>query len=210
MASQYDHVTDQDKPTAGFSAILMKRSFVIDADSRDPLGTSPEERIPAMTPMAEISGGGGKYAPIRRTLADGGCLTNAKVVPVTETTMFAVGDVVRVVAQADPTAASDELGTIDSISDGVSITLEANAVTAVVSGDIIEVAENALAERAVILREDVDVRNKEGTAVDSGGVGVIGAQLRESALNYCTAGGICLTRLRYELDQMDIVPATVG
>jgi len=209
MASQYEHVTDQDKPTAGFSAILMKRSFVIDADSRDPLGTSPEERIPAMTPMAPVSGG--KYKPIRRTLADGGCLTNAKVVPVTETTMFAAGDVVRVVAQADPTAASSELGTIDTISAGVSITLVANAVTAVVSGDIIEVAENAEAADAVILLSDVDLRNADGDAVDHGAVGVIAGQCREAALNYCTAAGIALSRLQTEeLPEIDFVPATAG
>ena len=209
MASQYDRTTDNDKPTAGFGPILMKRSIVIDADSRDPLGTSPEERIPAMTPMAPVSGG--KYKPIRRTLADAACTTGENVVGVTETTMFAVGDVVEVVALADPTAAGAAMGTIASIVAGVSITLVANSTTAVASGDIVEVAENAEADDAVILLSDVDLRDVNGDAVDTGAAGVIAGQVHKAALNYCTAAGIALDRLESEeLAGIDFVPATAG
>jgi len=208
MGTEYDLVSEESKETIGFSAVIMKRAIVIDADSRDPLAASPAEVIPAMTPMAPVSGG--KYKAIRRTLADGTCTTGQKVVPVAETTMFAVGDVIQMVAASTPTAAASAMGTIDSIVAGVSVTLVANSSTQVDSGDIVEVAENALADDAVLLLSRVDLRNAEAVAVDKGAAGVIEGQCVQAALNYCAAGGIALTRLEVELDRMDLVPATAG
>ena len=206
--SELDLVTEDNKPTAGFSVVGKKRSIIIDGDSRDPLAATPTERLAAMTPMAPVSGG--KYKPVRRTLADAGCTTGETVVGVAETTMFAVGDVVEVVGQATPTAAADAMGTIESIVAGVSITLASTSTTGVSSGDIIEVAENARADDAVLLLAEIDLRDTGGDAVDKGSAGVIDGQAKHSALNYCSSGGICTTRLEYELDQFDFIPATAG
>jgi len=208
MATEFDMVRETTTPKPGMALALFKRPILIDAAALDPQAVATTHVIPRGTPMAPSSGG--KYKPIRRTLSDGTCSTGAKVVPVVETTMFAAGDVVEVVDLNNPNGAGSTLGTIDTISAGVSITLVANAATAVASGDIIEVAENAHMVGAVILETDVDLRNPEGTAVDKQASGVSCGQMQEASLNYNDAAGISLTRLRFELPMVDIIPTTYG
>ena len=208
MASEFDIVSETTLPKPGLAAVLLKQPVILDAESRDPQAAATTSVIPRGTPIAPSSGG--KYKPIRRTLSDGTCSTGAKVVPVVETTMFAVGDVVEVVDLANPNGNGSALGTIASIIAGVSITLVANATTAVASGDIIEVAENAHKLGTLILESDVDLRNAQMTAVDTGASGVSAGQMYEASLNYNDAGGITLTRLRDELRMMNFIPATAG
>jgi hypothetical protein len=208
MATEFDMVREATTPKPGMALALFKRPILIDAAALDPQAVATTHVIPRGTPMAPSSGG--KYKPIRRTLSDGTCSTGAKVVPVVETTMFAAGDVVEVVDLNNPNGAGSTLGTIDTISAGVSITLVANAATAVASGDIIEVAENAHMVGAVILETDVDLRDPEGTAVDKQASGVSCGQMQEASLNYNDAAGISLTRLRFELPMVDIIPTTYG
>ena len=153
----------------------------------------------------------GLYKPLRMTLADAACATTEKVIGVTDTTMFAVGDVVTVKAKATPTAAAAASGTIESIDPGVSITLAANSTTAVADGDIIQVAENDLKPDTVILAEDVDLRNAAGTAVDTPAVGVIAGQIAKANLNFNTAKGISITRLDFIMNyKIDFVNASAG
>lgn len=208
MASEFDIVSETTLPKPGLAAVLLKQPVILDAASLDPRAAATTSVIPRGTPIAPSSGG--KYKPIRRTLSDGTCSTGAKVVPVVETTMFAVGDVVEVVDLANPNGNGSALGTIASIIAGVSITLVANATTAVASGDIIEVAENAHMLGTLILESDVDLRNAAMTAVDTGASGVSAGQMYEASLNYNDAGGITLTRLRDELRMMNFIPETAG
>jgi len=209
MSSIYDQITQTNKPKKGLSEILMRRSIVVAAASLDPLGVAVTSVIPRGTPMAPVPATG-LYKPLRMTLADAACTTGEKVIGVTDTTMFAVGDVVTVKAAATPTAAAAASGTIESISAGVSITLAANSTTAVTSGDIIQVAENDLKSDTVILAEDVDLRNAEGTAVDTPAVGVIVGQIRKADLNFNTAKGISITRLAAICPLIDFINASAG
>lgn len=208
MATEYDRTYEDSKPGRG-GVVLMRRSITVDAASLDPLAAAPTSVIPAGTPLAPVPSTG-KYKPIRRTLADGACTTSAAEVPVAETTMFAVGDVVTVGAKATPTAAASALGTIASITDGVSITLGANAANAVTSGDIIEVAENALKPDAVILDAPLDLRGTDGTAVDRGAFGMVAGMIDKSSLNVSASKGIALTRLAYELPLVYLANASAG
>ena len=182
---------------------------MVAGESLDPLGVSPTAVIPAMTPMGPVPATG-KYKPIRRTLADGGCTTGQSSVPVTDTTMFAAGDVIVVKAQATPLTAAAAVGTIASIVAGVSLEMTGNASNAVVSGDIVEVAENCMVEDIVILEATLDLRGPLGTAVDRGSVGVIDGQLFKSALNFNTAKGISITRLEHEIPQVTFLNAVAG
>ncbi len=208
MATQWDKSSEASKVGPGISA-RERRSIVIAAASLDPLGTSPTSVLRAGTPMAPVSGG--KYKPLRMTLADGAYTGANKVIPVTDTTMFAVGDVIVVVPQANPTGAASALGTIESISAGTSVTLVDAATTAVASGDIIAVSETDDARDTVILESNVDLRNEDGTAVDKGAVGVSAGQMAFAAVRMNTAKGITLTRLEAILNGMiDFVPATAG
>lgn len=208
MATAWDIQSETGKVGPGISA-RETRSIVIAAASLDPLGTSPTAVLRAGTPMAPISGG--KYKPVRMTLADGAYTGSNDVIPVTDTTMFAVGDVIVVIPQATPTGAASALGTIKSISAGVSVTLTTGATTAVASGDIIAVSETDDARDTVILESNVDLRNEAGTAVDTGAVGVSVGQMAFSAVRMNTAKGITLTRLEAVLNGLiDFVPATAG
>jgi hypothetical protein len=189
-------------------AVTLKRAVVMAAASVDPLAAATTGIIPAETPIAPVPASG-LFKPIRRTLADGGCTTSQASVPVTDTSMFAVGDVITVKAQATPLAAAAACGTISSIVAGVSLELTGNSTTAVTSGDIIEVAENALKEDACILLHDVDLRNASGTAVDTGAQAMIAGQIAKGALNYNTAKGISITRLRAEM-LIDFVNVSAG
>ncbi len=209
MASIWDRITESNKPRATFSAVLMNRNIIVDAASVDPLGASPTTTIPAGTPMAPVSGG--KYKPLRMTLADGACTTDEDVIPVTDTAMFAVGDVVKKVALANPAGAQAALGTIASISAGVSITLAADTTTAVASGDIVLVAENdAMVNDTVILGEAVSTLVADGTTADTPASGVIAGQIRQGDVYMNTALGISIDRLAYLMPLMDFVPATAG
>jgi len=205
----YDRVSESNDPGPAPMAILLKRSVVLAAASVDPLAAATTGIIPRGTPIAPVPATG-LYKPIRRTLADGGCTTGQTTVPVTDTSMFAAGDVITVKAAATPLVAAAALGTITSISAGVSLELTGNATTGVTTGDIIEVAENALKEDACILLHDVDLRNAIGTAVDTGAQAMIAGQYPKSALNYNTAKGISITRLRAEMPLMDFVNAQAG
>jgi hypothetical protein len=210
MSTEYDLLTESEKVGLGFRAIGLRRSIIVAAASLDPLGTAPTSVIPIGTPMGAVPASG-FYKPIRRTLADHACADSEKEIGCVETTMFAAGDVVVVKAAATPLAAAAALGTIATIQAGVGITLVANATTAVTSGDIIEVSENALMEDAVILEHTVDLRGADGVAVDTGAVGVRSGQIAKAALNYNTAKGISITRLKFEMDYlMDFVNASYG
>jgi hypothetical protein len=205
----YDRVSESNDPGPGPLAVLLKRGVVMAAASLDPLATAVTSILPAGTPIAPVPASG-LYKPIRRTLANGGCTTSQASVPVTDTTMFAAGDVITRVAAATPGAAAVAVGTISSIVDGVSLELTGNASNAVTSGDIIQVAENDLKEDACILLHDVDLRNASGTAVDTGAQAMVSGQIAKSALNFNTAKGISITRLRAELPMIDFVNATAG
>lgn len=196
MSTQFDRLTEDSKYKRGFTQVLLRKSIVVAAASLDPLAVSPTSVIPRGTPMAPVPATG-LYKPVRMTLADAACTTGETVIGVTDTTMFAVGDVVTVKALATPTAAAAAAGTIESISAGVSITLAANSTTAVAIGDIIQVAENDLKADAVILEEDIDLRGADGTAVDTVANGVIAGAIDKSACNFNTAKGITFTRLAY-------------
>lgn len=208
MATEFDRNYEDHKPGRGGVALL-RRPIVVDAASLDPLAVAPTSVLPAGTPLGAVPSSG-KYKPIRRTLADGACTTSAATVPVAETTMFAVGDVVAVVPAATPTVAASALGTIASIVDGTSITLGANATTAVTSGDIIEVAENALKPDAVILDVALDLRGNDGTAVDRGASGMVVGMIDKSALNASASKGIVLTRLAAEVSHVYLANASAG
>jgi hypothetical protein len=213
MATIWDHVSENWKDGVGFREMLLKRSGVILAASLDPLAVAPTSEIPAGTVLAPVPATG-KYKPVRMTLADNGCTTGQSSVPVVETSMFAVGDVIVVVAQATPGLTVPlAVGTIASIVAGVSLELTGNATTAVVSGDIVEVAENTVLaawKDTVVLEATVDLRNAAGTAVDSGGIGVIAGQIAKSALNFNIALGITVTRLQAMMPLMDFVNTVAG
>jgi len=211
MASKFDGITENSKFKAGPTEILAKRSIMVAAASLDPLGVSPTGVIPKGTPMGAIPASG-FYKPIRRTIADHACTTGEKEIGCIETTMFAVGDVVTVVPAATPTVAASALGTIDTIQAGVGITLVGNSTTAVTAGDIIQVAENDRQTDACILIEDVDLRNGEGTAVDTPAVGMTMGQIAKAVLNFncATAKGISITRLAFEIPLVDFVNAVAG
>ena len=212
MATEWDSTSESWKDGKGFREILMRRSGVVLAASFDPLAVAPVYAIPKGTPLAPVPGSG-KLKPVRMTLADGGCTTGQSSVPVTDTSMFAIGDVIVRVLAATPTVVGVAVGTIATIVDGVSLELTGNATNAVTSGDIIEVAENMVVASwpdMVILQETLDLRGPAGTAVDKGAVGVIAGQISLAALNFNTAGGICYTRLRACMGHMDFVNAVYG
>jgi hypothetical protein len=193
--------------------ILIERAIQIAAASLDPLGAAATSVIPAGTPMAPVPASG-KYKPIRRALCTAGCTTGEKVIAMTDNTMFAVGDVVGVVAAATPLlAAAVAIGTIASKIAATSITLVANAASAVTSGDQIEVMENVTVLTmgdAVILKEAVDLRGADGVAVDTGSVGVKAGSIAKAQLNYNVSLGITGTRLAAELPLMDLRNTVAG
>ena len=213
MATKYDRLAETEVAGITPEPILIERAIQIDAASLDPLAAAPTSTLPAGTPMAPVPATG-KYKPIRRTLADHGCTTGETEVGCAETTMFAVGDVVGVVAAATPLlAAAISIGTILTIQAGVGITLAANAASAVTSGDQIEVIENVTVLTmgdAVILKEMVDLRDAAGTAKDTGSVGVKAGSIAKAQLNYNTALGITGTRLAAELPLMYLRNTVAG
>jgi len=213
MSSEYDRLVEADKAGKGCRQILMKRPIMVAAASLDPLEAAPTSKIPAGTPLAPVPATG-FHKPIRRALCTGSCTTGEKVINMTDNTMFQVGDVVGVVAAATPAlAAAVAIGTIASKIAATSITLVANAASAVTSGDQIEVMENVTVLTmgdAVILEHSVDLRGADGVAVDRGAVGVIAGQIARANLNYNVSLGITVTRLKEELRMIDLVNTVAG
>ena len=219
--------------------------ILMDASSKNPLGilADLEKQFPGQsayiipwgTPVAVCSaatngektanpGIEAKWKPISMTLADGAATTTGnKVIPVAETTMFAVGDRVGVAAQATPYAALTLCGTIASISNGVSITLAADNAQAVVSGDIVGTMIN---DPCAVLHSGYLYKGNMGTNMEmrwfinssTASIGtadlpasmVYHGLISESNIWLNTARGITIARLAHAIPDVTIRPNVWG
>ena len=210
----------------------------IDYTAADPLGAYPVLVLRKGTVISPIVSAGistGKYKQLVMANASAGCTAGQTAVQVSEIgaytdpngvasrTMFAAGDVIGVVPQATPFAAASALGTVSSIS-GTTITLVANAATAVTSGDIIVlIATDPLSNGAKqndtrVLDCDVDHRNPVGLGMDMGVDAAVTGKAFASALRWAASpSAIMWERLNYILTQhpthitvIDSIPGQVG
>lgn len=196
MGSVYDILTVNTKGNfiAGFAPDAPKRPIIIDAASRDPLGVATTSTLRAGTPMGQVASGG-KWKPVRRTTINTGETASGwnKVLGVTETTMFAVGDTVQLVNVATPAAATNvNLGAIVTIVAGTSITVTNGLSGDLISGEwYVEVTESAgdTPENCVILGEAVDLLGADAVAVDSPAWGFFsGGPVDKDSINFSAAG----------------------
>jgi len=185
---------------------LMTRAIVVSGESVEPLGVDPVTTIRAMTLCAPDTAG--NYRPVRMTLATDVATTYVDdEIEVDEITMFAVGDTIGVVAQADPTADSVTLGVIQAINTVTNvITLTAGSLADVAVGDIVIVEDTEqMGRNAVLLRRDVPTLNRVTlNRIDVGSVGVIAGQTRYAHIICSEAGGDIETRIAAELPLFDL------
>lgn len=173
-----------------FDQIDMAMNIIIASTALNPLdiATATKYIIPGGTPLAPVSANGGKYRPIRRTLATAAA-NNTTCVTVQNAKPFLAADVLKYYVSNVATSDVATIATIDTTNNVLWLT----AAHTIASSERVEVKETGLANTTavnptgipdcVILRDTVAVRLADGTLIDKPAVGVLRGAIRKSMVN---------------------------
>ena len=163
---------------------LARQISVTVDDETDCPWSDDELRIPKGTVLGQDSSTK-KCFVIKSSVLDDTAALGQKVIPVADTTPFTAGDVVTLY---DVSAGTSEDVTIDTISDGVSITATTNLVAAYAATDYVFVkGTNGSDEAKFILDEAISLRDTLGNAQETAALVTVAALIIDGRIDKITA-----------------------